>query len=223
MDTAASGCSVALWSGKLVAERAETMPRGQSERLLPLIDELLAGAAIEYCDLDLLAVTIGPGAFTGLRICISAAKGLGLALNRPVVGVNTFDAVAARVPLEVQGERNLAIVLESKRDDFYFQLINSSGELLHVPTCIDGTDLALCLEDCQPVLLVGDGKERATSFLSDKVGPGAPDIKLYQGDDRVRAADVAKIVASRGNYETTNIAPLYLRPPDVTLSKTKLG
>ncbi len=216
MDTAASGCSVALWSGKLLAERMESMPRGQSERLLPMIESLLAEAGLEYGDLDGLAVTIGPGAFTGLRIGLAAAKGLGLALDLPVIGVNSFDAVAARVPPGVCKKQNLAVLLESKRSDFYFQLAAPSGEVLYGPLCIKGEDLVACLQEHQPVLLVGDGKERAACFLDGISGKA-----LYQGDDRVRAAEVARIAASRGLGASSNISPLYLRPPDVTLSKAK--
>lgn len=226
IDTAASGCSVALWSGKLLAERVETMPRGQSERLLPMIESLLADVGLEYGDLDGIAVTIGPGAFTGLRIGLAAAKGLGLALDLPLIGVNSFDAVAARVPAEVRRKQNLAVFLESKRSDFYFQLTAPSGEdlpeedlpgeVLCGPLCIDGEDLVACIEGHQPVLLAGDGKERAVRFLD-----GVSGIVLYQGDDRVRAAEVAKIAASRGHGESSNLSPLYLRPPDVTLSKAK--
>ncbi|MCU9847354.1 tRNA (adenosine(37)-N6)-threonylcarbamoyltransferase complex dimerization subunit type 1 TsaB [Defluviimonas sp. WL0024] len=92
-DTAAAHCAAALVSGDTVlAARAEEMGRGQAERLMPMLEELLAAAGHGWRDLDALGVGIGPGNFTGIRISVAAARGLALALGIPAVGVSGFEA-----------------------------------------------------------------------------------------------------------------------------------
>lgn len=97
-DTSAAHCAAALLrGGEIVAERREEMARGQAERLMPLLEEVLAGAGISWRDLDAVAVGIGPGNFTGIRIAVSAARGLALGLGKPAVGVSTLEAQAEGV------------------------------------------------------------------------------------------------------------------------------
>mgnify|MGYP001050113273 FL=1 len=94
-DTSAAHCAAALLSGDTVlAARSEEMGRGQAERLMPLLEELLAGAGKGWADLDAIGVGTGPGNFTGIRISVAAARGLALALGIPAVGVSGFDARA---------------------------------------------------------------------------------------------------------------------------------
>lgn len=93
-DTSAAHCAAALLRGKtLLARRAEEMGRGQAERLVPLMDEVIREAGLDWSDLSALAVGIGPGNFTGIRISVSTARGLALALDIPAIGVSTFDAI----------------------------------------------------------------------------------------------------------------------------------
>ncbi|GKY89372.1 tRNA (adenosine(37)-N6)-threonylcarbamoyltransferase complex dimerization subunit type 1 TsaB [Sinisalibacter aestuarii] len=97
-DTSAAHCAAALLAGgEVVAERREDMARGQAERLMPLLEELLAEAKTGWADLDAVAVGIGPGNFTGIRIAVSAARGLALGLGKPAVGVSTLEAQAEGV------------------------------------------------------------------------------------------------------------------------------
>lgn len=93
-DTSASHCAAAVLSGdRLLATRGEEMGRGQAERLFPLLEELLEEAGLAWADLSAIAVGVGPGNFTGIRIAVSAARGLALGLNIPAIGVATFDAL----------------------------------------------------------------------------------------------------------------------------------
>ncbi len=93
-DTAAAHCAAAVVSGGIVlASVQEPMAKGQAERLLALVDEMLTGLGIGMHQLDAIGVGIGPGNFTGIRIAVSAARGLALALDIPAVGVNAFDAL----------------------------------------------------------------------------------------------------------------------------------
>jgi tRNA threonylcarbamoyladenosine biosynthesis protein TsaB len=98
MDTATSSCSVALWCDEtIVAARREVMSRGQAEALVPMIGDVLAEAKVTASDLDLLAVTVGPGAFTGLRIGLATARGMGLAAHVPCLGLTTTEVIAHAV------------------------------------------------------------------------------------------------------------------------------
>ena len=99
-DTSAAHCAAALLRGKtLLARTAEDMGRGQAERLVPLLDEVIKGAGLEWSDLSALAVGIGPGNFTGIRISVSTARGLALALDITAIGISTFEAITRMATL----------------------------------------------------------------------------------------------------------------------------
>ncbi|MEC7259820.1 MAG: tRNA (adenosine(37)-N6)-threonylcarbamoyltransferase complex dimerization subunit type 1 TsaB, partial [Pseudomonadota bacterium] len=98
-DTSAALCAAALLSGtRVLAERVEPMARGQAERLMPLLQEVLEDAGAGWGDLTRIGVGIGPGNFTGIRIAVSAARGLSLGLGIPAVGVDTLHAAALDAP-----------------------------------------------------------------------------------------------------------------------------
>ncbi len=121
-DTAGTACSAAVWRGGAIrARRFEIMSRGQSERLVPMIEAVMAEAGIAYPALDAVAVTRGPGGFTGVRIGLATARALALACARPVIGVSNFEAVAAAVPDDERRGRSLAVVIDAKRSDLYVQ------------------------------------------------------------------------------------------------------
>jgi tRNA threonylcarbamoyladenosine biosynthesis protein TsaB len=95
-DTSAARCAAALVSGgRVIGTRDEAMDRGQAERLMPMLEALLAEASLGWSDLGGVAVCTGPGNFTGVRIAVAAGRGLALALGVPVVGVTAFEALAA--------------------------------------------------------------------------------------------------------------------------------
>ena len=114
LDTSAAHCAAALLVGNaVVAETTEPMARGQAERLIPLAEDLLAGQNLHWRDLDALAVGVGPGNFTGIRIAVSAVRGLALALNIPVHGVTTFEALAHDINTPA------LVLLDARRDRVY--------------------------------------------------------------------------------------------------------
>jgi tRNA threonylcarbamoyladenosine biosynthesis protein TsaB len=99
-DTSAAHCAAALVSGeRVIARRVEAMPKGQAERLLPMIEEMLAGAGLAWADLAALAVCTGPGNFTGTRIGVAAARGIALGLGVPAIGVTRMDLAPAGAAL----------------------------------------------------------------------------------------------------------------------------
>jgi len=98
-DTSAAHCAAALLSGdRILVTRHEEMGRGQAERLMPLLEEVLAEAGATWADLSRIGVGVGPGNFTGIRIAVSAARGLALSLCIPAVGVDGFKAIALTAP-----------------------------------------------------------------------------------------------------------------------------
>ncbi len=121
IDTAAPRLQLALLRDGRAETLAEDMATGQAERLFPALAELLAKAGVAYADLTRIAVSTGPGSFTGLRIGLSAARGLGLALNLPVIGVPSLLALS----LSVEGPS--AVLLDARRNEAYFQTFAGPG------------------------------------------------------------------------------------------------
>ncbi len=123
IDTAAPRLQLALLraDGQIDAV-AEDMAQGQAERLFPALGELLARNAAAYADLGRIAVTTGPGSFTGLRIGLSAARGLGLALGVPVLGIPSLLALSLSA-----GPGPLAVLLDARRDEAYVQVFSASA------------------------------------------------------------------------------------------------
>src|SRR6185312_15940745 len=165
-DTAGNGCSAAvLRDGKIAAHRFAAMARGQSEQILPMIDTVLGEAGVAITALDLIAVTVGPGAFTGLRIGIAAARGLALASGVPALGITSFAAVAAQVPRAARAGRALVVALDSRRTELYLQAFDASGVPLGDGALVAPADLA----DWVPsgsLLLAGDAAPTLAAALT---------------------------------------------------------
>jgi len=192
-DTSAAQCAAALVSdGNILARRDEAMNRGQAERLLPMLEEVLAEAGVTWQDLAAVAVCTGPGNFTGLRLSVAAARGLALGLAIPAIGVTRFEVLA-------HGTRGPALVT-----------IAAPLERLHAQTMLDGVAaseprlLAADEVSAPPgTLVIGDGAEGLAARLGLKAKPGSvPD-----------PAVVARIAAGRLDC-TVRPAPLYLREAD---------
>lgn len=211
LDSAGSQCAVAVLDGERVASaRAEAMPRGQAERLMPLIAETLAAASIAPAALDLIAVTTGPGSFTGIRIGLAAARGLALATGRSVVGVGVFDSYAAAVPPPARQARTLIVAVESKRDEFYLQAFKATGAALAPPAQVHPRDLAAWLPS-GPLVLAGDAAMRLQAQLAGH------DIVMAADAHAVDAAWVARLGRVQANGGAVGPPrPFYLRAPDTT-------
>ncbi|MGH6996155.1 MAG: tRNA (adenosine(37)-N6)-threonylcarbamoyltransferase complex dimerization subunit type 1 TsaB [Stellaceae bacterium] len=211
LDSAGSQCAVAVLDGDRVASaRAEAMLHGQAERLIPLIAETLAAAAVAPAAVDLIAVTTGPGSFTGIRIGLAAARGLALATGRPAIGVSVLDAYAAAVPAAARQARALIVAVESKRDEFYLQAFKAAGAALAPPAQVHPRDLAAWLPS-GPLLLAGDASARLQTQLAGHDFVMAPDA---QSVDAVWVARLGRAHADGGAVEPPR--PFYLRAPDTT-------
>ncbi len=175
-DTSAAHCAAALLSGERVIDvRVEKMGRGQVERLMPMLQEMLQEAGVQWADLARIGVGIGPGNFTGIRIAVSAARGLALALDIPAVGVSTFEAIswhhsAAHLP-----------IVPGPRDQVYLQ---TSGEPPRIAPREEAEKTGLPLVGVRSGEDLAEGIARIAAARADKgVSPPAP---LY-----VKSADAA--------------------------------
>ena len=207
LDCTGASCSAAVAiAGAIRAHRFATMERGQAEALMPMIQAVLEEAALGVAQLDLIAVTIGPGSFTGVRTGLAAARGLALAAGRPLMGVTSFAAVAEAVRAQASG-RPLAVALESKRQELFLQLVEpeGSGDGALVPP----EQWRAFVPDA--AFLAGDGAARLAAALARPPS----DILCAAPVD---AAHVATLAAGRwrAGLALPVPRPLYLRAPDTT-------
>ena len=131
IDTTSSACSAALLAGdRIVAHRSADMERGHAEALMPMVADCLAAASAElprgFADLDGIAVTVGPGAFTGVRIGLAAAGAMAMAAGIPVIGLTSLEVVAAAHVGTAPTGRPLLVALDAKRADVYCQLFSTA-------------------------------------------------------------------------------------------------
>ena len=215
IDTATSACSAAVWQeGGVAAQRFEAMSRGQAEALMPMVKDVMANAGAGFADLDLIAVTVGPGAFTGIRIGLAAARAMALSAALPILGVTTLEAVAhAQAVLDGP----LLVALDSKREDVYVQIFDAARTPLIEPRATMPEDVPALLPE-GPLAIAGD----AAATVVAAIGAGAVDLNRLHGPDIPEAAVVAGIAAARTEKQMLKQtldapAPLYLRPPDATL------
>jgi tRNA threonylcarbamoyladenosine biosynthesis protein TsaB len=205
VDTALPACSAAIFDssrGRILAKKLEPMATGHAERLAPMVREVMADANEDLASLDRIAATVGPGTFTGLRIGLSFARGLALALGKPAVGISTLKALAAMA--ENSDALPLAAAIDARRGNIYFQLFTSDLMPLSEPRICSATEASQALLE-GPCIAVGSGAPLLAAALE-------PRRLLLQPLSATDAATVA-MLASRDE----NLLPphaLYLRSPD---------
>jgi tRNA threonylcarbamoyladenosine biosynthesis protein TsaB len=211
IDTALQAASACVYQdGADAPEASETlaMQRGHAEALLPLIDRVMAQAEGGFAALGRIAVTVGPGSFTGLRVGVAAARALGIACNVPVVGVSTLAALAAPLIL-AQKPGLVAAAIDAGHRNVYFAAFGSDGRAIVAPRVASVRD-AVRLLGTGPIRMAGSGapllaiEAWSTHLAAEVVGSiGAPDI-----------AFVARL-GFRADPATAPPKPLYLKPPDI--------
>ena len=209
-DTTGNCCSVAILNDNTVISKyEEEMEFGQAEALILQIDAALKQNKLAFKDIGLLGVCVGPGSFTGLRSSIAAARAFTLAYpNMAVTGVSAFEGYVNSLEMNELSERN-AVIIETKRDDFYFQLFNGRLEKITEAAAVSYEDIITQLKG-RPVTLIGSGVER---FLDKPSGLILHAIRMDKIVPIKYIASVAigKFKAKKLNYPK----PLYLRAPDV--------
>jgi tRNA threonylcarbamoyladenosine biosynthesis protein TsaB len=205
LDTSLEACSAAVVEdGRVRAARSEPMARGHQERLAPLVERLMAEAGVAFADLARIGVTAGPGSFTGLRVGLAFAKGLGLTLDKPVVAVGTLAAMAAD-----RTEGFTATVIDARREQVYVQGFRD-GAAVTEPSALTVADAARMLIDVDPegpARLVGSGAKLLAEAFPNAV------VEDRAGADPVALAGL--VAAAAEPLEPPR--SVYLRAPDAKL------
>jgi tRNA threonylcarbamoyladenosine biosynthesis protein TsaB len=215
IDTAGPACAVALAHAagqrdnrpEILARVEERIGRGHAERLMPMIEEALARAESSFDDLDRIAVTVGPGSFTGVRVGVAAARGLALALDIPTVGIGSLAAIALPVA-HVHGTGTVLAALDAKRGEVYALAQSlSSGAVSIEATSIPIGDLAARINRlARPLILVGAG----APIVANAIGPD--NASIFSETD---APDIADVAALGFLADAASLpAPLYARGAD---------
>ena len=135
LDTAANLCSVAILNvetGTILAEISEDIGKGHAERLMAVIEQAIADAEISITDIGKIAVSVGPGSFTGVRVGVSTARGFALALKCPAVGISTLQALAYDAA-KVSVVMPILSIIDARRDELYAQFFSENGAPLSEP------------------------------------------------------------------------------------------
>lgn len=198
IDTTGPACSVALadfGEGETVFGRiVEPMQRGHAEALMPLMDRLFSEAGVTSHSIEKIAVTVGPGSFTGLRVGVSAARALALALGVPVVGVSVFEAIREGL---VPQDAPMAIALDARRDEIYLQVF---------PVGMQAEDpMVVSLQDAADLIPSGC-----------RVAGSAAAVLGHEAGPEVLPLDPVAVARSGHRLDPALFppSPLYLRKPD---------
>jgi tRNA threonylcarbamoyl adenosine modification protein YeaZ len=208
IDTALEACSAAvLERGIITASETLPMARGHAEALMPLIARVMDLAEIEFAELDRIAVTTGPGSFTGLRVGISATRGIALAAGKPAIGLSTLAAFGAPLIAE-DDSTNVVAAIDARHDNVYLQVFGAGGRTLVAPRIATLRD-AVRAAMTGPARIVGTAAAQVAAAW-----PKGSDPPL-QVEQR-RAPDIVWIarLGAAANEGYGPPKPLYLRAPD---------
>jgi tRNA threonylcarbamoyladenosine biosynthesis protein TsaB len=214
LDSATSVCSVALCdaAGQVLSHRRGERAPDQADRLIELVDEALRDAALDYAALDVIAVNHGPGSFTGVRTGVAAARGLALALGRPVLAVTTLEVLAAALGPQPAG--TIVAALDARRSQVYVQSFDHRLAPLGAPDALAPEDIRLDAA-APPLQLVGNGAALIRAALPEV----SPIVSAAAEADALGVARraLARLAAGELAGSGQDVQPLYLRPPDARL------
>lgn len=235
IDSAMNGCLACLCEVnskeemlQVIAQERHEMSKGQAERLMPMIERVMQKTQTGYNALDLIGVTNGPGAFTGMRIAIATAKAIALAADKPVIGVPTIltvlDSYLSKQKSEGMQYPYYAVIMETKRKDFYFQIFEKKEENVTTVTKgitgvtsakVAGASEISSIISKKNIILIGD----ATDRLMSECGQEWPsyEIRLPEG------TSLARLAENLYHTEAGNkgCMPVYLREAEIGKAKTK--
>ena len=209
-DCAGGQCAAALLvDGRVSGARQIMAERGHAQALVPLLADLVGEAGIGFGGIDRIAVTTGPGSFTGIRVALAAAHGLALALKVPIVGITVFEAIAAAaVAARGISTSRLVVAVESRRAECFVQLFDKSGQPFGAAAMLAPPDLA-AWAGTEPLSLAGDAATRIAPYFPAET----PILPLRQVD----AVILARLAAARQPGDPP--APFYFRAADAVPSR----
>lgn len=205
LDCAVSGLGLALVRDGQCLARLREEGRDQAARLLPAIGEVLERAAVARHEIGLIAVTIGPGSFTGVRVGLAAARGLAVALDRPLAGIATTDVLMAQAAMR---DRQVAAVIDSRLGD-WFVALDSGDRLPFIASTAQLTDRL----GGRPTTLVGPDVERLAASIPASIAEQVSIDPVVLA--RLAGAEDAATWRERNRRDGLS-RPLYLRGVNVT-------
>jgi len=201
LDTASVFCAAALVdNGNILAHKSENIGKGHAEYLMDYIAWIMKEGARDFADIDRIAVNIGPGSFTGVRVGVAAARGLALTLDKPAIGVTAFEALADEAHI-LKPEQPVSVVLEAHRGVLYCQHFTAGLSPASRPQIATAEEIAARLP--QKAVLTGSGAERIAALRP------CPLI-----DTRPTAAIATYARLAMQKQPGTPPSPLYMREPD---------
>jgi tRNA threonylcarbamoyladenosine biosynthesis protein TsaB len=210
LDTALDACAAAVLDTErrdLVASETVPMTRGHAEALLPLIARVMDTARIEFADIDRIAVTVGPGSFTGVRVGIAAARGIALAAGKPAIGLTTLAALTA--PHVAAGFDGTVIpVIDARHRHVYMQVFAPGGRAAIAPRLAPVRESVEAARSRAPALITGS----AAHLVAAEWPANEPPPQLVPAS-APEIAWVARLGAA-AQPDRALPRPLYLRPPD---------
>ncbi len=212
-DVSHNSCSVAVSFGQeIVSFEQELRPSMQAERLMVIVQNALINARLKYQDLDYLAVTIGPGSFTGVRIGLAAAKGIIHVTNIKGIGITNFETAHYRLTQQVLDFENAIIILNAYRNQQYVQIFDRSNHISN-PVLVDNKDIRQLIQSYSGAnVCTGSGLAAIYGEIKD-----LDKLIILPRFQTIKAYHIARLADDMINKGKNNpIEPLYIRPPDAT-------
>ncbi len=210
IDTALAACSAAVLDtehGVIVAHESLPMTRGHAEALMPLVARVMEGAAFDFAALDRIAVTTGPGSFTGLRVGVAAARGFALASGKPAVGLSTLSALAAPF-IAANDARPVVAVVDARHGHVYLQMFGAGGRTLVPPRLASIAEALRTAATAEPRLVGNAVRLLAAAWPAGERPPAAVEERAAPDIDWVARLGAASVEVGAPPK------PLYLRAPD---------
>jgi len=222
IETATTVCSVALAKDGEVIDFKQLDERNIHAEIITLfIDELITGADLQYKDIDAVAVSSGPGSYTGLRIGVSTAKGLCFAIDKPLIAVETLAAMAQGIIAEgnVDNQTLLCPMIDARRMEVYTALFDAKGKVVKPTSAeiIDQDSFAQQLQDYK-ILFFGDGAEKCREILS--VNPNAQFISGFANSATYLTKRAFEKFSNSEFEDVAYFEPYYLK--DFLVTKPKV-
>jgi len=210
IDTALEACSAAVLDtehGAIAAHESRPMVRGHAEALIPLIARVLERARLTFSEIDRIAVTTGPGSFTGLRVGISAARGIALATDKPAVGLSTLAAFAAPF-IAADDTLPVVVAIDARHDHVYLQVFGPGGRTLVAARLVPLREALRAAATGAPRLVGTAANLLAAAWPAGERAPTV--VEQRQAPDIDWVARLGAAVVETGSPPK----PLYLRAPD---------
>lgn len=214
LDSGSSGCSAALVkNGAAIASVSAPQLRGQSQKLVMLIDQLLQQTECRLSDIDLIAATAGPGSFTGIRVTLATAFGLQAALQKPVMGVPSLGAVAMKISEQSRRGHAVLAIEPGGKGDYHSAVFSESMDMIVAPYASAQPEIPATING--PLVIAGQSADAARALFSTR--PNTVFYPILPPYDLAAEASLFAFLQQK-NIGQFPPSPIYLRDADVTLA-----